>query len=68
MASDPFFWVIVLVIAAVLIILMLGMSSFGKGGEFNRKNANRLMRWRIGVQFVAVILIVIFVYLRGQGG
>lgn len=68
MASDPFFWVIVLAVAAVLIILMLGIGTFGKGGDFNRKNANKIMRWRIGAQLVAVILIVIFVWLRGNGG
>ncbi len=67
MASDPFFWVMVLAVAAVLIILMLGIGSFGKGGEFNRKNANKIMRWRIGAQLIAVILILIFVWLRGQG-
>lgn len=68
MANDPLFWLMVLAVATVLIILVLGIGSFGKGGEFNRKHANRLMRWRIGAQLVAVILIVLFVYLRGNGG
>ncbi len=68
MASDPLFWVMALAVLAVLGILMLGIGSFGKGGEFNRKNANKIMRWRIGAQLIAVILIVLFVYLRGQGG
>ena len=47
---------------------MLGIGSFGKGGEWNRKNANKIMRWRIGAQFVAVALVLLFVYLRGEGG
>ncbi|WP_108813527.1 twin transmembrane helix small protein [Loktanella sp. Alg231-35] len=68
MASDPLFWVMALAVLAVLVILVLGIGSFGKGGEFNRKNANKIMRWRIGAQLIAVILIVLFVYLRGQGG
>ena len=67
MADDPLFWVMALAVLAVLGILMLGIGSFGKGGEFNRKNANKIMRWRIGAQLVAVILIVLFVYLRGGG-
>jgi hypothetical protein len=54
-------------VLAVLGILMLGIGSFGKGGEWNRKNANKIMRWRIGAQFVAVALIILFVYLRGEG-
>jgi len=68
MANDPLFWLVAVAVLLVLGILMLGIGSFGKGGEFYRKNANKIMRWRIGVQFVAVILIVLFVYLRQQGG
>lgn len=67
MASDPLFWAMAIAVLIVLGILMLGIGSFGKGGEFNRKNANKIMRWRIGAQFVAVILILLFVYLRGEG-
>lgn len=65
MADDPLFWVMSLSVLIVLGILMWGMGSFGKGGEYNRKHANKIMRWRIGAQLVAVILIVLFVYLRG---
>ncbi len=65
MADDPLFWLMAVAVLAVLGILMLGMGSFGKGGEFNRKNANKIMRWRIGAQAVAVALILLFVYLRG---
>ena len=67
MADDPLFWVMSIAVLVVLGILMLGFGSFGKGGEFNRKNANKIMRWRIGAQFVAVVLILLFVYLRGEG-
>jgi hypothetical protein len=67
MANDPLFWAMAVAVLIVLGILMLGIGSFGKGGEFNRKNANKIMRWRIGAQFVAVALIVLFVYLRGEG-
>lgn len=68
MMNDPLFIVVVISVLAVLAILMVGIGSFGKGGEFNRKHANRLMRYRIGAQFVAVMLILLFVWLRGQGG
>jgi len=40
----------------VVFILMLGIGGFAKGGEFNRKHANRLMRYRIYAQAVAVAL------------
>ena len=67
MANDPLFWLMAVAVLAVLGILMLGIGSFGKGGEWNRKNANKIMRWRICAQFVAVALILLFVYLRGEG-
>lgn len=68
MAQDPLFWLVAVAVLIVLGILLLGIGSFGKGGDFNRKNANKIMRWRIGAQFVAVLLILLFVYLRRQGG
>ncbi|MBQ1204024.1 MAG: twin transmembrane helix small protein [Loktanella sp.] len=68
MLNDPLFWLVAVAVLLVLGILMLGIGSFGKGGDFYRKNANKIMRGRIGAQFVAVILIVLFVYLRQQGG
>ena len=57
MLNDPLFIVAAIASLVVLVILMVGIGSFAKGGEFNRKNANRLMRWRLAAQFVAVILI-----------
>ena len=67
MTDDPLFWLMTLSVAIVAGILLWGMGSFGKGGEYNRKNANKIMRWRIGAQFAAVVMILIFVYLRGEG-
>ena len=68
MMSDPLFLVILALLAAVVGVLALGIGSFGKGGAYNRRNANKLMRWRLGLQFAAVVLIVLFVWLRGQAG
>lgn len=67
MSDDPLFYVVLIACLAVVAILMLGIGSFGKGGEFNRRNANKIMRWRIGAQAIAVALILGFVWLR-QGG
>ncbi len=62
---DPLYILVVLAVLAVLIVLMIGLGGFTTGGEFNRKYANKIMRWRIILQAVAVALIVLFVYLRG---
>ncbi len=67
MAQDPLFTVVVLSMAAVAIILMIGIGGFGRGGEFNRKYSNKLMRMRIFAQFVAVVLILLFVWLARGG-
>jgi hypothetical protein len=67
MRDDPLFYVVVAACLAVLGILMFGIGGFAKGGEFNRKHGNRIMRWRIGAQLVAVVIILLFVWLRRQG-
>ena len=67
LASDPLFWVVAVASLAVLAILVIGIGGFAKGGDFNRKHANKLMRWRIAAQFLAVVLILAFVWLRRGG-
>lgn len=64
MLSDPFFLIAGGAVLVVLLILMIGIGSFAKGGEFDRRNANRLMRWRVGAQAVAVILILLLAWIR----
>ena len=65
MLQDPLLILVILAVLIVAGILMFGVGTFGKGGDFNRKYANRIMRWRIGAQFVAVLLILLYVFLRG---
>ncbi len=67
MGQDPLFIVVIFSMAAVAIILMIGVGGFGRGGEFNRKYANKLMRMRILAQFVAVVLILLFVWIARGG-
>ncbi len=64
MLSDPLFILMILACAVVAGILFVGVGAFGRGGEFNRKHANRLMRYRIAAQFVAVCVILFFVWMR----
>ena len=51
----------------VLGVLLFGVGSFAKGGDFNRKHANKIMRLRIIAQAVAVALILLAVYAARQG-
>ena len=68
MLQDPLVLVVIIAVFIVLGILLTGIGGFAKGGDFNRKHANRIMRYRIYAQFVAVALILIFVLVRGSGG
>ncbi|HPD93102.1 MAG: twin transmembrane helix small protein [Rhodobacter sp.] len=65
--NDPLFILAAVLSLVVLGILLFGVGSFARGGEFNRRNANKIMRWRLGAQFVAVVVIVAFAYLRHRG-
>ena len=64
---DILYYVVIFAILAVMIILMIGLGAFTTGGEFNKKYANKLMRYRIIGQAIAIVLILIFVALRGAG-
>lgn len=65
MTDSPLFYVIAIAMLAVLAILATGIGGFAKGGEFNRKHGNRMMRWRLIAQAAAVALIMLFVWLGG---
>jgi hypothetical protein len=68
MLNDPLFYVVAIAVLGVLVILMIGIGGFARGGDFNRKHANRLMRYRIYAQAIAIALILLFVTLRRQFG
>ena len=67
MLRDPLFLTAAFAALAVAAILALGIGSFAKGGEFNRRNANKFMRWRLMAQFVAVVLLVAYAWIRHSG-
>lgn len=62
--EDPLFLLAGAAVLAVLVVLMIGLGSYARGGEFNRRNANRLMRYRIIAQAIAIVLVLVFVLVR----
>ena len=58
---------ILIVMLAVVAVLAIGIGNFGKGGAEGARKSNRMMRWRIGLQALAVVLIFILVTLAGKG-
>ncbi|MGD0865527.1 MAG: twin transmembrane helix small protein [Rhizomicrobium sp.] len=53
---------VALAIFVVLAILVAGLSTLWVGGDFARKWSNRLMRYRIVAQFVAIVIIMGLLY------
>lgn len=47
------------VLFAVFVILMIGIGSMLRGGKFNDKWGNKLMRARVFLQFIAIVLILL---------
>ncbi len=65
---SPLYIIILVMLGAVVLVLAIGIGGFAKGGEFNAKYSNKMMRLRLLLQFVAVLLILLFIYLRRSGG
>lgn len=57
---DIFRFAIPIAMGAVVIVLMLGLWNMTRGGSTNL--SQKLMRWRVGLQFVAVILVMAGLY------
>ncbi len=64
---DALFYAMAGACILVVAILLTGIGGFAKGGDFNRKYANKIMRLRIIAQLFAIALIVLFVWLRSKG-
>ncbi|MDB5597701.1 MAG: hypothetical protein JWM36_4662 [Hyphomicrobiales bacterium] len=50
-------------IGAVALVLFLGLVNMMRGGSPNRSQT--LMRWRVGLQFFAILVIMGVLWLRG---
>jgi hypothetical protein len=49
-------------VIAVVLVLLMGLWNLTRG-----KNANlsqKLMRWRVGLQFVAIVIIMLFIFVH----
>ncbi len=49
-------------VAAVFVVLLLGLWTMAQGKSPNL--SQKLMRWRVGLQFIAILIIVAFVMLQ----
>ena len=59
-------WLLILIIIGIIItggIMITGVASMSQGGDFNKKNGNRLMQARIVSQFTTLALVILYLYL-----
>jgi len=56
--------ILAIALAAVFVVLLLGLLNMMRGGDSNR--SQRLMRWRVGLQFIAILIVILLVWLRGR--
>ncbi|MEM1234214.1 MAG: twin transmembrane helix small protein [Pseudomonadota bacterium] len=63
--QEPLLVIAILAVVLVGVILAVGIGAFARGGEFNKKNANKIMRLRIVAQGAAIVLIMILIASRG---
>ena len=57
---------VVIALAGTLAVLFAGVFAMARGGEFNRKWGNKLMRARVATQGLAIVLLLaLFLLNRG---
>ena len=52
----------VILLIAVGLVLILGIGTLFKGGDTSKKYSNKLMKYRVLLQFIAIIALVVFAY------
>ena len=55
---------VALAVGAVAVVLVLGLVNMLRQGSAN--TSQTLMRWRVGLQFVAIVIIVLVLLARGH--
>ena len=56
-------YAIFIVLFSVLLVLFIGIISMLRGGDFNKRWGNKLMRARVILQGLAIVLILLTAYL-----
>ncbi len=57
---------LIVALLATLGVLFAGLVVMSRGGEVNRKYGNVLMRWRVILQFTALVLLALIMLASGK--
>lgn len=52
---------VILAVGAVFAVLLLGLFNMGRGS--NPQTSQKLMQWRVGLQFLALLIILLAIWL-----
>jgi hypothetical protein len=56
--------ILLVALGLVAVILAWGVLTMARGGEYNVKNSNRIMRYRIIFQAIALLVIMVLIWMR----
>ncbi len=51
---------LILSLLATLFVMMAGVFGMSRGSHFSQKHSNKLMRWRVGLQMLSIIILIIY--------
>lgn len=60
--------IVSIAVGLVAVVLLVGLYSLYRGGDFARTYSNKIMRLRIVAQLVAIVIIMAVLYFWGRGG
>lgn len=60
--STFLFYLALAAMAAVLVVLLIGVFSMARGGEFRDRWSNKLMRLRVLLQAIAILCLGAFIW------
>jgi hypothetical protein len=57
-------WIVPIAIGSVAVVLLMGLANMLRGGSPN--TSQKLMRWRVILQFAAIVAIMGAIWLKGR--
>ncbi len=67
MMNNVILILLAITLAAVVIVLLTGVVGMARGGDFNARYGNKLMRLRVILQGLAIVLFILLVVTSSRG-
>lgn len=60
---SPVSMLVIAALAATVVVLVLGIRSMGRGGEYDKEHAEKFMWERVALQALVIVLLLVAAYL-----